>query len=175
VSASIKQPNAAYGLGYWPAFWLLGQGTWPQHGEIDILEAVNQLDEHSGTFHCGSLPDGALGPCGISGLSDGFLACPACQSNYQTYSVIIDRRNPSNEQLLWYLNGREFFSVSENQVGTAPWRLAVDHGFLIIFDNAIGGQYPDWQCGCIAPSSQTTSGGTMSVRYVSVYELVTGR
>jgi beta-glucanase (GH16 family) len=37
VTASIEQPNPASGVGYWPAFWMLGPGQWPENGEIDIL------------------------------------------------------------------------------------------------------------------------------------------
>lgn len=28
------------GIGQWPAIWLIGEGTWPDSGEIDIMEAV---------------------------------------------------------------------------------------------------------------------------------------
>src|SRR3954453_15325042 len=66
VTASIRQPNPSSGLGYWPAFWMLGPGDWPGTGEIDILEDVNARNEHAGTFHCGNLddrnPDGTLVP-----------------------------------------------------------------------------------------------------------------
>ena len=44
VTASIQQPTG--GLGYWPAFWMLGPGQWPENGEIDIMEDVNALSEH---------------------------------------------------------------------------------------------------------------------------------
>jgi beta-glucanase (GH16 family) len=174
VSASIRQPDPAGGLGYWPAFWLLGPGTWPQHGEIDILEDVNALSKHSGTLHCGNLTspnrDGTFGPCHEHrGISSGLLPCGGCQSGYHTYSVVIDRDNPADGQIDWYLDGTRFFSVSEHQVGAQTWDEAVNHGFSIIFDLAMGGMYPDETCGCATPASQTTSGGTMSVRNVAVY------
>ena len=37
VTASIEQPDPKGGLGYWPAFWLLGPGSWPENGEIDVM------------------------------------------------------------------------------------------------------------------------------------------
>ncbi len=84
--------------------------------------------------------------------------------------MIIDRRNAADEQIHWYLDGQEFFSVRESQVGAGVWAQAVDHGFSILLDLAMGGSYPDGNCGCVAPTSQTSSGGTMSVRYVGVYQ-----
>src|SRR6201994_1489181 len=60
VTASIQQPGPGNGLGYWPAFWMLGPGQWPENGEIDIMEDVNALSEVSGTVHCGVDPGG---PC----------------------------------------------------------------------------------------------------------------
>ena len=58
VTASIRQPDPAVGMGYWPAFWMLGPGDWPGTGEIDILEDVNALNMQSGAFHCGNLTPG---------------------------------------------------------------------------------------------------------------------
>jgi len=180
VTASIRQPNPSVGLGYWPAFWMLGPGDWPGTGEIDILEDVNALNELSATLHCGNLtqpnPDGTLGPCHeFTGISSGLLECPGCQTGFHTYTVIVDRTNPSAEQIRWYIDGRQFFQVSETQVDQAAWTAAVDHGYSIIFDLAIGGGFPDGVCQCSAPSDQTTSGGTMTVRDVSVYNRVPGR
>jgi len=175
VAALIRQPGPASGLGYWPAFWLLGPGQWPEDGEIDIMEDVDAASMVAGTLHCGNLSaantDGTLGPCHEhKGLSSKLRQCPGCQAGYNIYSVIIDRRDPGNEQVTWYLDNRRFFAVSERQVGTAVWTRAVDHGFTIILDLAVGGFYPDTRCGCITPTGRTSSGGTMSIRYVGVYE-----
>lgn len=175
VSATIEQPNPDFGLGYWPAFWMLGPGSWPAHGEIDVLEDVNGLSEHSGALHCGNLThlnlDGTFGPCHEhKGLSSGLWPCAGCQSGYHVYSVIVDRRNAADEQILWYLDGKEFFSVSESQVGASAWDEAINHGFSIILDLAMGGQYPNQLCDCVTPASQTSTGGTMEVSNVSVFD-----
>ena len=182
VSASVKQPNPGTGLGYWPAFWMLGAGfrgsgagtsgtmncsNWPSTGEIDIMEDVNALSEHSGTLHCGTDPGG---PCNeTTGLGSGLQSCSGCQTGYNTYSVIVNRTNTSAESITWYLNGTAYFTATESQVGTATWQAAVDHGFFLILDLAIGGGYPNGVCGCTSPSSSTSSGAAMSVGYVAVY------
>ncbi|KAL9637972.1 MAG: hypothetical protein Q9164_001853, partial [Protoblastenia rupestris] len=37
--------------GSWPAFWLLGSGTWPENGEIDIIEGVHMEPKNQMTAH----------------------------------------------------------------------------------------------------------------------------
>jgi hypothetical protein len=71
--------------------------------------------------------------------------------------------NTSNESITFYLDGNQYFSVSESQVGTSTWQAAFDHNLSIIFDLAMGGGFPNGVCGCSTPTSGTTSGGTMSV------------
>jgi hypothetical protein len=168
VTASIEQPNPASGLGYWPAFWMLGPGSWPSTGEVDIMEDVNALSEHSGTFHCGVDPGG---PCNeTDGIGSGLDSCSGCQTGYHTYTVIVNRTNAAAESITWYLDGTQFFQVNESQVPVATWQAAVDHNFSIIFDLAMGGGYPNGVCNCTTPTSSTSSGATMSVAYVAAYE-----
>jgi hypothetical protein len=168
MTASLQQPNPASGLGYWPAFWALGSpmragGGWPGSGEIDMMEDVNGLNQASQTLH-----DSANSP------GHGLIACPntssTCQTGYHTYSVIIDRTNTSAETLQFLMDGTVESTITEASVGTAAWQQAIDHGFFIIWDLAMGGNYPDGNCNCTTPTAATTSGASMSVGYVAVYE-----
>jgi hypothetical protein len=165
VTASIEQPSG--GLGYWPAFWMLGPGQWPENGEIDIMEDVNSLSELSGTVHCGVDPGG---PCNEpDGIGSGLVGCSGCQSGYHTYTMILNRTNTADESITFYLDGNSYFTVTEAQVGTATWQAAFDHNLSIILDLAMGGGYPNGVCNCTSPTSSTASGGTMSVAYVAAY------
>lgn len=167
VTASIEQPAPASALGYWDAFWLLGPGQWPGTGEIDILENVNALPDASGTLHCGVRP---AGPCHEpNGIGSGLLPCPGCETGFHTFSVLIDRRTPGQESVTWSADGRQYFRVTEDQMPAATWQQAIDHGFTVIFDLAIGGDYPDAACHCTTPTPATSSGGELTVDYVAAY------
>ncbi|MCW2946702.1 MAG: coagulation factor 5/8 type domain protein [Actinoallomurus sp.] len=171
MQASIQQPNVntGNGAGYWPAFWMLGStlrsGTpWPTSGEVDILEDINGRSSVFGTLHCGTNPGG---PCNEStGIGSGERACGGCQTGYHTYAVQIDR-SVSPEQIRWYLDGSNYFTLASNRVDATTWANAVDHPFFIIFDLAMGGGFPDAFGG--GPNSATVSGGQLNVDYVAVY------
>ena len=125
---------------------MLGPGQWPENGEIDIMEDVNALSELSGTVHCGTDPGG---PCNEpDGIGSGLQSCSGCQTGYHTYTMILNRTNTSDESITFYLDGNQYFSVSESQVGTSTWQAAFDHNLSIIFDLAMGGGYPNGVCGC---------------------------
>jgi hypothetical protein len=168
ITASLEQPNPAHGLGYWPAFWALGSpvragGALATSGEVDMMEDVNALNKAAQFLQF----------AGGNG-SHPLIACPAagsgCQTGYHTYSMIINRTNTSAESAQLLMDGTVESTITEAHVGTTVWQEAIDHGFFIIFNLAIGGHYPNGVCGCTTPTAATTSGASMSVSYVAVYE-----
>jgi beta-glucanase (GH16 family) len=169
MTASIEQPDPANGLGYWPAFWALGSptrasGSLAASGELDMMEDVNGLNEAAQFMHdaAGTASSHPLVPCPAAGSG--------CQTGYHTYSVIINRTNTSAEFVQFLMDGTVESTITEAQVGTTVWQEAIDHGFFIILELAMGGHYPNGVCGCTTPTSATTSGASMSVSYVAVYE-----
>ncbi|GAA3448925.1 ricin-type beta-trefoil lectin domain protein [Dactylosporangium matsuzakiense] len=171
VESRLQQPNVntANGAGYWPAFWMLGAPlragvSWPGSGEIDVMEDINGRSSLFSTLHCGVNPGG---PCNEStGLGSGERACGGCQTGFHNYAVEVDR-SMSPEQIRFYFDGGNFFTLNANQVDATTWSNAVDHPFFIIYDLAIGGGFPDAFGG--GPFASTVSGASMVIDSVAVY------
>ena len=171
IESVLQQPdvNTSNGAGYWPAFWMLGAPlrsgvSWPGSGEIDVMEDINGRSSVFSTLHCGVNPGG---PCNEStGLGSGERACSGCQTGFHDYAVEIDR-STSPEQIRWYLDGANFFTLQATAVDATTWANAVDHPFFIIYDLAMGGGFPDAFGG--GPNAATVSGGTLVIDSVAVY------
>lgn len=173
VEASVQQPDVttADGAGYWPAFWMLGADArpvgatnWPSIGEIDIMEDVNGRSSVFSTLHCGTASGG---PCNeTTGLGSGERACSGCQTGFHTYAMELDR-SVSPEQIRYYLDGANYYTVSADQVDSTTWANATDHGFFLIFNVAMGGGFPA-AFGAATPTADTVSGKPMLVDYVTV-------
>jgi beta-glucanase (GH16 family) len=171
IESVLQQPNVntSNGMGYWPAFWMLGAPlrsgvSWPGSGEVDMMEDLNGRGSVFSTLHCGVNPGG---PCNEStGISSGERACSGCQTGFHDYAVEIDR-SVSPEQIRFYLDGNNFYTINSNQVDATTWSNAVDHPFFIIYDLAMGGGFPNAFGG--GPNASTVSGGSLVIDSVAVY------
>jgi hypothetical protein len=174
MEARIQQPNVsgAAAAGYWPAFWALGAAArpvgatnWPSIGEWDIMEDINGRSSVFSTLHCGTA---SAGPCNETvGLGSGEHACSGCQTGFHTYAVEYDR-SVSPEQLRFYLDGANYFTVNSSQLDATTWNNATHHGMFLILNVAMGGGFPAAFGG--GPTSSTASGVPMVVDYVAVYQ-----
>ncbi|MER7274218.1 discoidin domain-containing protein [Dactylosporangium sp. NPDC000244] len=170
-TALVKQPDVANAAGYWPGFRATGAAyrgnynNWPGVGETDIMTDVNGRSQLSQTLHCGTAPDGVCGE--YNGRSSGLASCVGCQTGYHEYTQVIDRTK-TDEEIRFYLDGKQSWVVRESQVGVTAWNNAVHHGFYLRFDLSVGGSLPNAIAGFTTPTPNTTSGGILSVDSVTV-------
>ena len=176
IEGRIQMPNVtgAAAAGYWPAFWALGAPyrgnyqNWPAVGEFDIMENVNGIDSVWGVLHCGVNPGG---PCNETQGLGASRACPgsSCQSAFHTYAFEWDRSVTPNA-LRWYVDGQQFHSVTQSQVGEPHWGNMTNHaGYFILLNVAMGGAFPNGVAGAATPTGATVPGRPMLVDYVAVY------
>lgn len=147
IEARMKLPK---GQGWWPAFWMLGQNVhevgWPECGEIDIMEHINDEDVVHGTLHWFNkdhLSDGKTIPCDVT--------------KFHNYAVEWDR-----DSIKWFLDGKQYHQlpVTADIAGTGAFQLP----FYIILNLAIGGSWPK------DPDETTVFPDTVFVDYVRVYQ-----
>jgi beta-glucanase (GH16 family) len=147
IEARIKLPD---GQGLWPAFWTLGQNIyqagWPECGEIDIMEHINNDDLIYGTLHW-------LNGQHVS--SGGKTTCNVAV--YHNYAVEWDE-----ESIKWFLDDEKYWEVNikDNINSTEEFHLPQ----YIIMNMAIGGAWPG------PPDFTTSFPDTMFVDYVRVYQ-----
>jgi beta-glucanase (GH16 family) len=152
IEARIKLP---YGKGLWPAFWMLGADSdtvsWPQCGEIDIME------------YLGSSPTTIFGTLHGPGYSGG-------EAITKKYSLPNNRFDNDFHifGIEWRTDYVNFYvdDVLYNQITPkdvkGEW--VYNKPFYIILNMAVGGVYPG------SPNSETVFPQTMLVDYVRIYE-----
>lgn len=152
--ARIKMP---WGPGMWPAFWLLGSNisevSWPQCGEIDVMEYRGQEP---------NLIHGSVHGPGYSGgnavtKSFGF-ADDRFDTEFHIFAV-----EWGEDFIDYFVDDQLYFRVQPDDV-QGDW--VYDHDFHIILNLAVGGNYVGF------PTDQTQFPQTMLVDYVKVYEQV---
>ena len=128
IEARIKVPTDA---GSWSAFWLLGEGllhgvSWPQCGEIDILESVGYEPEHLlGTIHGPGYSADAGVTCKIS-------AGAALSEDFHTYAILW-----LPDSITWYFDGKPYHHLTPADITGSEW--VFNQSFYMILNLAMGG------------------------------------
>lgn len=155
LEARIKLPR---GQGIWPAFWMLPTGSpyggWPFSGEIDIMEAINNVNAIHGTIHYGN-PKGEAGG----------TYYPSVDVS-QTFNVYAIEWEPT--EIRWYFNGINYSTVTDNTWYTSSSNdpgAPFNQNFHFLLNVAIGGNWPGY------PDASTQFPQELVVDYVRVYEL----
>lgn len=148
LEARIKLPA---GVGTWPAFWMLGTdngiNTWPDCGEIDIMEARGSLPSTTfGTIH-------GPGYFGGGGISSGTTLDTPLTAGYHVYAV-----NWKPNSIEWYVDDILYHSVTNEQV---PGDWVFNKRFFLILNLAMGGLFT----GEIDPSIEETKMYIDWIRY----------
>jgi beta-glucanase (GH16 family) len=127
AAARIKLPR---GAGLWPAFWLLGQGRWPEAGEIDVLEYVGEVDWVSAAVH-------GPGYSGEGGLVNKlFFTTPDDATAWHVYSV-----DWFPDKMIFNVDGVVMYRVTRAMTDFfGPW--VFDTPKFLILNFALGGTYP---------------------------------
>ncbi|AMR33579.1 hypothetical protein A0256_20190 [Mucilaginibacter sp. PAMC 26640] len=118
------------GDGLWPAWWMLGNGNWPETGEIDIMEYVGEPDWISAAVH---------GP-GYSGetpfVNRQYFAKNNDATQWHIYAV-----DWTPDALVFKYDGATMFRVTR-KMAEIYGKWAFDSKKYLILNFALGGGYP---------------------------------
>lgn len=152
--ARVKLP---YGVGVWPAFWMLGDNSvaWPGCGEMDIMEnigmpqwyGVNESSTHS------------LTTSGTEETTSNTYLLPPGQDFYSNYHLFQELWCPNS--ISYYVDGNLFQTVTPSSLDGNPW--IFDQPFYFLLNLAVGGTFPG------NPNASTQFPQDMLVDYVRVY------
>jgi len=138
------------GKGLWPAFWMLGSNidtvSWPQCGEIDIMEHINNEPKIHGTAHWNNV--------GHQYLGGTINTDPAV---FHTYSIVWDANS-----IKWYMDDQLYYilNISNNTNGTEEFHKK----FYLILNLAVGGNWPGY------PDASTVFPAEFVIDYIRVYK-----
>lgn len=152
IEARIKTP---YGSGIWPAFWMLGDNintvSWPQCGEIDIMELKGHIPNVVyGTLH---------GP-GYSGGNAKTKAYGLQNARFDQDFHVFGVEWQEN-QIDFFVDGYLYHRVKSSDV-SGEW--VYNHPFFLILNVAVGGNFVGF------PTDGTSFPQSMYIDYVRVYK-----
>ena len=127
ASARMKMTG---GAGLWPAFWALGNGRWPDCGEIDMMETVGDSSWFSNAMH-------GPGYFGNTPLAYRYHFPQGTDvTQWHIYSV-----DWTPDSIVFKIDGVVTYTVTRAMVEHYG-RWAFDNPKFIILNFALGGGYP---------------------------------
>lgn len=155
IEARMKLPSAG---GVWPGFWLLSpKGSWPNTGEIDIMESKNKNPYViNGTIHYAY-------PTGVhqsSGSKDSIGV--NLSADYHTYAV-----EWSPYRIDWFIDSTLYLTETPSNTVGGSWPFDVNNMYIIL-NVAVGGTGTAFT-GKVAPVPADYP-TTTKVDYVRVYK-----
>ncbi|KAF7794195.1 hypothetical protein EIP86_005327 [Pleurotus ostreatoroseus] len=103
------------GCGTWPSFWTTAEDNWPNDGEVDIIEGVNDQSDNQITLHTAA---GCTMPSGTSPMtgSQGSLDCEGNEGCGISATGTANSYGPSFNQ-----NGGGFYAMERNNNFIKVW------------------------------------------------------
>lgn len=151
--ARIKVPTE---IGTWPAFWMLGDdllngGTWPESGEIDIVETRGTAPNVvHGTVH-------GPGYSGGNGRGSTYYNGTTLSAGYHNYGI-----DWTPNKIVWTFDGQPYFTMTPADTGGN--RYVFNHEFFLILNLAMGGEF----AGDTDPNVKSSKMSVDWIRYYSI-------
>lgn len=155
MEARILLPS---GGGTWPAFWMLGYGSWPACGEIDIMEYVgNVKDRILGTLHTTKDRSGSISSraCKVENV----------ENNYHVYGCEwVQEESLGKDVIRFYVDDVVYSEQIEREVDNREvWPF--DRPEFFILNMAVGGSL-----GGHIDDSMFANPVVMKVDWIHVYQ-----
>lgn len=135
IEARLKVPG---GRGTWSAFWMLGYGSWPNSGEIDIMEQVGYQPK---TFHTALHTKNKNGMNGQNFSASQDLAKDASDEFHTITMEWVKKELLGYDRIRIYIDGVETTTFGETSQLRDSGDWPFNKNFFFILNFAIGGNW----------------------------------